>query len=510
MNLDKFIQKANELYLEDEWHASAIEYCRVLCIDPGNLPAAENFRLALWRLELGPLLELWCRRVTQLHPYSAALLSRNGRTLSDMGLFRQASQYFEMILCTDPADPTAWVLAASNKLRDHKSKKSQEWASRSSLLSPKNPETELILAASLFRNNFTNDAKEIILNLIREFPLRSEQHYHLGRIYVDEGMVSNASTEFRKAILLNPSDADYFMELSFCEFCLFDFKNAWRHYDHRLRKIGDPSYKEFGDSALRDEKIFDCDQKETALLIWSDEGVGDVIKYGSILKELPQRVTTSVVKLDRRLVPLFRRSFSDSFIFYDSDLMTADDQCNERIAFGSLGRYLRPSLASFFGITTEQYLWADAARVSEMRSLLNKRPGEWVIGLSWRSRDRYSGEARTIQLLELVKNLNKDGVRFVSLQYGNVEAEIKNVQQALGVAVWQCEGLDTTNDIDGLAALIEACDEVVSIGNTTAHLSGALGKKTTVLLTRSPSWRWLACNGYSLWYPSTRVRSWVP
>jgi hypothetical protein len=63
--------------------------------------------------------------------------------------------------------------------------------------------------------------------------------------------------------------------------------------------------------------------------------------------------------------------------------------------------------------------------------------------------------------------------------------------------------------------LIEACDEVVSIGNATAHLAGALGKKTTVLLPKlgvkaagnkvMPGWRWLGQPSTCLWYDSVSL-----
>jgi len=71
--------------------------------------------------------------------------------------------------------------------------------------------------------------------------------------------------------------------------------------------------------------------------------------------------------------------------------------------------------------------------------------------------------------------------------------------------VGECGEVDNREDLDGLAALIEACDEVVSIGNATAHLAGALGKRTTVLLPEAPSWRWLARDDQTLWYSSVQV-----
>jgi ADP-heptose:LPS heptosyltransferase len=110
-----------------------------------------------------------------------------------------------------------------------------------------------------------------------------------------------------------------------------------------------------------------------------------------------------------------------------------------------------------------------------------------------------------LALKDLVKSLQAPGVRFVNLQYGDVSAEIEALERDEGIQVLQCPGLDTTDDLDGLAALIEACDEVVSIGNATAHLAGALGKNTTVLLPKAPSWRWLARDERSLWYKSAII-----
>jgi ADP-heptose:LPS heptosyltransferase len=68
--------------------------------------------------------------------------------------------------------------------------------------------------------------------------------------------------------------------------------------------------------------------------------------------------------------------------------------------------------------------------------------------------------------------------------------------------------IDNTNDIDALAALMTACDAVLSVSNTTAHLAGALGKPTWVLvpLGHAKIWYWFRDDADSPWYPRVRVR----
>ena len=47
----------------------------------------------------------------------------------------------------------------------------------------------------------------------------------------------------------------------------------------------------------------------------------------------------------------------------------------------------------------------------------------------------------------------------------------------------QCASVDNREDLDGLAALIEVCDLVISTSNVTIHMAGALAKETWVLVT---------------------------
>ena len=93
-------------------------------------------------------------------------------------------------------------------------------------------------------------------------------------------------------------------------------------------------------------------------------------------------------------------------------------------------------------------------------------------------------------------------VVLVNLQYGDVEDEIREFKDATGIEVVQCASVDNREDLDGLAALIEVCDLVVSITNVTVHLAGALAKDTWVLLPYVSIYYWLIERKDSIWYPS--------
>ena len=93
-------------------------------------------------------------------------------------------------------------------------------------------------------------------------------------------------------------------------------------------------------------------------------------------------------------------------------------------------------------------------------------------------------------------------VVLVNLQYGDVDDEIREFKEETGIEVIQCASVDNREDLDGLAALIEACDLVVSITNVSVHMAGALAKETWVLLPYSTIYYWLLERTDSVWYPS--------
>lgn len=60
-------------------------------------------------------------------------------------------------------------------------------------------------------------------------------------------------------------------------------------------------------------------------------------------------------------------------------------------------------------------------------------------------------------------------------------------------------------DMEVTASLISAAKLVVTVDTMVAHLAGALGKPTWLLLKADPDWRWDPLQRQSAWYPSMRL-----
>ena len=96
-------------------------------------------------------------------------------------------------------------------------------------------------------------------------------------------------------------------------------------------------------------------------------------------------------------------------------------------------------------------------------------------------------------------------IRYVCLQYGDVKEEIQKVKEKHGIDICELEEVDKFNDIDHLAALISACDQVVSVSNVTVHLAGAIGIPSKILVPTNNLF-YLGVNDVdSCWYPSLKL-----
>lgn len=60
-------------------------------------------------------------------------------------------------------------------------------------------------------------------------------------------------------------------------------------------------------------------------------------------------------------------------------------------------------------------------------------------------------------------------------------------------------------DMDATAALVAGADLVITVDTMIAHLAGAMGRPTWLLLKSDPDWRWPPDSNRSAWYPTMRL-----
>ena len=241
------------------------------------------------------------------------------------------------------------------------------------------------------------------------------------------------------------------------------------------------------------------------VLVWAEQGVGDQILFATLLKEAQQRIPELHVMLDARLIPLVARSLSGIFFCPQGKPINQPD-FDAHLPIMSLGGILRRSQHDFRN-ASNPLLLADTLRTTTLRRSLAPKDNR-LCGLFWKSRNNKNERRKSLELIDLLPILKIPGLTFVNLQYGDITEECKVFQERTGIEIVNCDSVDNFNDLDGHAALMQACDFLVGCSNTSAHLAGALGKKTYLALANGHGTFWYWANqvdGHSLWYPSIKM-----
>lgn len=235
-------------------------------------------------------------------------------------------------------------------------------------------------------------------------------------------------------------------------------------------------------------------------------GIGDEILFGSIIGEAVSRAESVVVEADARLVSLFQRAYPNTLIVprrdrVDSHLRGVDAQASTAYLPALLRR--DPSMFPDDG----GYLKADPERVAYWTAQfagLGPRPH---VGVAWRGGVKRTGDAKstTIEALSPVLRAAMPGGTVISLQYGE---DPRERAAALDAGAWiphPNPSADLRDDMETLAAQIEALDAVVSISGINAHMTGALGRPGVVILPECPLWFWFAHGDRTPFYQSLRL-----
>jgi ADP-heptose:LPS heptosyltransferase len=101
------------------------------------------------------------------------------------------------------------------------------------------------------------------------------------------------------------------------------------------------------------------------------------------------------------------------------------------------------------------------------------------------------------------------GVNLVNLQKGGGKRTWPNLGnidlREGGEIVPMLDEMDSVENFYDLANHISGLDLVITVDTAVAHLAGAMGVPTWVLLGSYPDFRWLLEREDSPWYPSVRL-----
>lgn len=241
-------------------------------------------------------------------------------------------------------------------------------------------------------------------------------------------------------------------------------------------------------------------EPDAIVMVTGEQGLGDEIMAASVIHDAAKSCKQFIFDCDARLAVLFRRSFGNILVTPTRREQTVTlpvMPTHHKSLFG-LGELFRQKDEDF---PRDPYLIPDA---EDVRMFRERFRGKRVIGLAWSGGlPRTGQEPRNAGLNAFIPLLKAEKAEFLSLQYQDDLLEIAELEKQ-GIRVTRLPWVTRGQDMDLLAALISACDEVIGVHTTALHLSSALGVPTTTLVHRGSGWRYAGED--LIWYPrSTKL-----
>ena len=481
-------------------HEDALSYFdRALAIKPNRADAHYNRGNVLIALNRHVEALASYDRALALKPNDPLALYNRGNALIALDRLEEALAAYDRVLALMPNHPDALINRGKALKNLNRSEEALACFDRVLALRPDDVLAHINRGLALAALNRPEEALACYDRALALAPDDIDALHNRGAALIQLNRQEEALACCNRLLALMPENADGHWNAALARLTLGDLAKGWKEYEWRWKAANFPSKpRNFPQPHWNGERL------NGTLLAWGEQGLGDEILYAGMIPGLAGHADSVVLEVEPRLAKLFARSYPDVRVIGRGEPLPENIKAQSPLA--SLGQYLRPSL-EVFPRRERGYLTPDAGMAASLRRRLSPN-GEVVIGLSWVSKNPSIGKFKTARLSDFEPVLRLPGCRFIDLQYGDTLAEREALKQAMGLVVERLEDVDNTKDLDALAALITACDLVVTVSNTTAHLAGALGKPTVVLVPfgQSRFWYWFAEGSNSPWYPHVRIR----
>jgi tetratricopeptide (TPR) repeat protein len=479
--------------------AEAIDaYSMAVAIKPDYAEAHINLgKIAIDRgkFELG---EKACRRAIEVDPTIAQAHVNLGMVLREQKKLDEALIHARKSVELDPADGPAQSNLGNVYMDLQRYQEALSCFRKAMEFQPSFATSYFNYGNALRLLHVLDKADEYYKKAMELDPKRGETHHNQGLVFQEQGNHEMARQKFREAVELTPNHLGLRFSLGLNLFKNGFFDDCWPYLEAGLEGQLRKPNRRFRVPRWQGEDISD-----KRILVWREQGVGDEIGYGRRFQHIIDKAGTALFEVDKRLLPIFQRSFPGGTFLpekldakADAERTDCDVQLpamnlyqffpfnEEEVAcIGSPKDDIEAAMACRErALQTKPYLQPDPERVEQMARRFAELPEGLRIGISWRS--QYSHRDRDIHYTKLemwAPILKLPGITLVNIQYDEREEEIAAVEEAFGVKIHRWKDVDLRRDLEAALALTSQLDMAITASTSPGRIANALGKEVWIM-----------------------------
>lgn len=414
-------------------------------------------------------------------PHQSQLWFNLGLSQENLGLLDEAADSYEHALAITPTLAEACGNLSNIYRRRGRLAESEAMAHRAyELGAPRAPSLNSLGLVLAKQGKF--DAAENVYKEAQQFDANSASiELNLGNLYVDQLRFAEAWPHFARARQLDPTQSAIRRDEALARLLVGEYISGWDLYESRFAMPGalriQPSCPRYQAGNL---------QGKTIMLV-AEQGFGDVIqfcRYGQILASFGANLVWVV---PQALVRILAANVKGLVIAEGDEV----PPCDAYIPMMSLPHTLKldhPQLAP-----GTPYIQALSQPL-----LPNKKANKRAVGVVWAGSSTHERDhERSIPLDFLSPLWRLSDAQFYAPFTGGALDDIGNAP------ITPLDNL--IDDFADTAALIAQMDALITVDTAAAHLAGAMGKKTFLLLPHCPDWRWGTGGTTTSWYSSITI-----
>jgi len=482
-----------EMMAEGDFKQSAGQFRRAIKLKP-FLPDAY--------LALGSLLlkrnrlnesETYTRLALKINPNLPDACINLGQILKETGRLAEAEVYLRRAISLKPDQPEAYIDLGATLMAWNRLSEAEGVFRRAVELDPDLHEVYINMGTILISMGSLEEAESVLRQAIELNPDSPEACTKLGIVLTEMHRLAEAEVYLLRAGELRPDCSDSAYLLAQLHFLRGQYYKGWQKYEARFKVhhgIYMPKIRRWKGEKLTGRRI----------LLFHEQGFGDTlqfVRYGQLVAELGGETVIWVQKPLQRLLstspggfithageslPPGRFDYACSLLSLPFELHA----CNRLETIPRIIPYIKtsPQIAAHWRKTL-------AARVSG-----NTRKA----GVVWAGNPRHKRDnCRSIPFAMFSRLFDMDNVNWISLQTGTRSEDATAMPEKV---------IDFSLDLVDFAetaGVLENLDLVITVDTAVAHLAGAMGKNTWLLLPFHPDARWQLEREDSPWYPTMRL-----
>ena len=436
-----------------------------------------------------PALEAY-RRFLEAEPRSAEGWADYGGLLMVSGRLEEAEEACAAALRIDRACLTASINGACVMMHQGRLEEAAGRFSQILALNPQRNDARLALAECLVKQHAFDAARKVLGAMLQQDPGSIQAHQMLGNIYHRLGLWDDYRKEIERRVRVEPSCAYVDYERGYLSLLFGELRAGWRGFEARWRVPRLVGPERHFSQPRWDGRGF----AGKTLLLFHEQGFGDTLmfaRYAPMVKALGGRVLMEVQPQLAELVATCPGV--DAVIPHGDPLPPFDLQLPLLSLPGVFGTDLDciPAAIPYLDIP------GHVPNREWLAQVLGAARNCTRIGLAWAGSTAHrNDEVRSIPASGLRPFAALKNAFFFGFQIGSPQPAPLPGFVALGP--WLSNFSDTAYALSGM-------DLVITVDTALAHLAGALGVPTLLLLPFGPDWRWMLGRDDSPWYPSMRI-----